>query len=159
MALFDLDSPKSFFDLIERRWRHYASASHKHTEDILFVVLGLNHLREWIAPGYPRARKDAEGKSYRNWDDTRNANEVFSRKIYENPAFSTIRALCNGTKHVKSQVDTTTTYRLTVSQWSDLASIRSIAKGPPSGFYVEGTLIDSIIEAVLEDYRAWFARP
>ena len=91
---------------------------------------------------------------YKNWDDTRNPNETFSRKVYETPAFSTIRALCNGTKHATSRIETTTTYGLTLGQWDDLASIRSIAKGPASGFWVEGTPIDDIVEAVLEEYRA-----
>jgi hypothetical protein len=155
MAMFDLDSSKSFFHLIERRWQHYAARSHKHTEDVLFVILGLNHLREWIAPGY--------NPIWRNqnpiFKTPESPEQAFSKDLYLNENHRVIRELCNGLKHTELKHTTGSTPGLNFDDWDEVDSVLVFDIGPPSGFTVDGNPIDEIIEAVLEEYRAWFAHP
>lgn len=155
MAIFDLDTPKSFFDLIERRWQHCTAGSHKHTEDILFVILGINHLREWIAPKYkPKWVNDEP-----IFPGPGSPEQEFSKNLYITRNHSIIRDLCNGLKHTDPKHAILTSYNLPFDEWDDFDSVQSVDNGPPSGFSVDGTSVDDIIEAVLKDYRDWFTHP
>ena len=67
MAVFDFGDAKAFFDSIVRVYNQYKRGFAKSTEDVLFVIMGLNHLREWISPAFNPDRS-------RKWPDA-NTNE------------------------------------------------------------------------------------
>jgi hypothetical protein len=50
--LFDIESPDQLFKLLELVGRRFTTAPAKRPEDLLLLVFGLTHLREWIAPDY-----------------------------------------------------------------------------------------------------------
>jgi hypothetical protein len=54
---FDIDNAKDLFDVVERRFKDYCDDPEKRTEDIIVVIMIVNHLREWIAPGFNKDKK------------------------------------------------------------------------------------------------------
>jgi hypothetical protein len=53
MSVFDIETPEQFFHSICSRYRKYqqpVKEGGRTTEDLLYVIMGLHHLREWIAP-------------------------------------------------------------------------------------------------------------
>ena len=74
MSVFDFGDAKAFFESIERTYNRYRQGPVKSTEDLLYVVMGLNHLREWISPGF---NKGKNGK----WPKVKNEEQKFSKKI------------------------------------------------------------------------------
>jgi hypothetical protein len=43
--------------VVERRFKDYCDDPEKRTEDIIVVIMIVNHLREWIAPGFNKDKK------------------------------------------------------------------------------------------------------
>ena len=56
VGIFDLNTPQEFFNSICRILNRYKSSHAKDIEDLLYVLMGLNHLREWIAPHYDKMK-------------------------------------------------------------------------------------------------------
>src|SRR3546814_16688684 len=66
--------------------------------------MGLNHLREWIAPGYSFDNKK------RLLPEPRNDAQAFSKEIYECLEHKIVRELCNQTKHLGKEIQTSTSH-------------------------------------------------
>lgn len=145
--LFNVTSPKDFLDSIVRTRRKYESKKTKYIEDVLFMFLGLNHLREWIAPGY-------DHKSPK----TTRAHQ-FYHDIFNNLAeFKIIKSICNHSKHRSTlNYEITTIYSDIISDWDDLASVKTLSEGVPISHFVDGKNIIQIIDPVIDFYKSeWF---
>ncbi len=154
MAIFDILSPELFFYAIKRRFIRYQASRVKSTEDLLFIIMGLNHLREWIAPGYEKGKNGA-------WPPTNTPEQEFSRKVYGDSDHEVIRELCNGMKHVKVRNPKHTTsaaHDSTFDEWPNVDDVREWDKGPPTEHLVDEESIGPKIQRVIDLYETWFTR-
>jgi hypothetical protein len=147
-GFFDLSSPELFFDAIERAAAELADSDFKSTERLMFVVMGLNHLREWIAPGY----------DYRQ-PPTSDA-EKFFHHIYSIPEYGVIKSLCNCSKHLSmTSGSLTMPPPLSMDEWPEVDAVSNFDHGPMPAYYVDGRDVMDIIDEVMRVYEEdWFAR-
>ena len=137
-GIFEISTPEDFLHSIEKVYERYLQS--KYCEDLLYVLMGLNHLREWIAPdGTP------EG-----------AAKQFSKAIYADADFHIVRRLCNRTKHLR-KIETTTEYGVTMDEWPNLASVHSLAEGATLAHLVEDKDVTEVCDSVIDYYKKnWF---
>jgi hypothetical protein len=135
--------------MVEKWFKKYCDDSEKRTEDIIAIIMIVNHLREWISPGFGP-------DSSKNWPVAKTPADDVSRKVYEHPMFSTIRKLCNGTKHAKKVPVTATAYETDVYKWSNVYDVKDVYKGSPCRHLVDCRPVETFIEPIMELYRAWF---
>jgi hypothetical protein len=111
--------------------------------------MGLNHLREWIAPGYKDIYKETPAVS---------KEQKFFLKIYDElPEFKIINASCNGIKHLKSSQNTNAEYGLKIDDWGLIGDVKSFDDGSPSKFTVDGVDIEITLKKVIDFYsKEWF---
>jgi hypothetical protein len=149
-GIFDLNTPLDFFDSICRIFKRYKSSNTKEVEDLLYVIMGLNHLREWIAPGYDEPKKNPP----------QNYGEVFYQAIWDTKSFKTINDICNRTKHLSRKcMEISTQYGIPVDDWPDVDAVRDFDLGPASDYFVDGRNVIDIIDEVVEFYeRKWFLK-
>ncbi len=143
---FGLDNPDDFFFYIKSAVNRLVNQRTKRIEDLLFSIMGLNHLREWIAPGY-------------NWNNKATLDsEQFFNKIYELEEFRIINNLCNHSKHLKKTSHSSEVkYGANISEYPLISEVKSIADGPPTQFEVDGIRIEIVLETVLNFYEDnWF---
>ena len=153
MSVFDFGNAKEFFASIERVNNRYRRGPAKSTEDLLYVIMGLNHLREWISPGYNPGRN-------RKWPTARNKSQEFSRIIYENQYFTIICSLCSLTKHVRQEIEADAQFGLSIHEWPDVPAVAYFRLGPPKGHCVNVRQIEVIIDPIIDMYNEWFiSRP
>lgn len=155
-GVFDIYSPEEFFYSITNALENYKRAKQKSIEILLFTLMGLNHLREWIAPGYNPQYKCGK----KHWKTPSTDAERFSKVIYDNASFKIIRSLCNRTKHLKRiEMNTYSNHDVPLDDWSDIDAVRNFDKGPASDYFVDGTNIIKIIDEVIDSYRKeWFEK-
>lgn len=148
-GVFDIGDSRMFFESIKRRYRAYLVGKVRLTEDLLYVVMGLNHLREWIAPQF-KARRDG------TWPACKTVNQQFSKSVYELPEFTVLRHLANATKHAR---DISTEYSggAFFDGWPDVDRVADFDKGPPTAHLIDGRLVNEVIEHVIKQYEDWFS--
>jgi len=114
----------------------------------MYVIMGLTHLREWIAPGYSHEKP------------ARTYEEVFYNEIYKLESFRLIQALCNHSKHMKSSpVVTSTTHVSMVDDWKDVDSVGNFDLGPVCDYSAAGRNLMVVIAEIISYYdRQWFSR-
>lgn len=145
--IFDLKSSEDFFGSVLRLYDRYQRSNEKNVEDLLYVIMGLNHLREWIAPGYTPN------------DHPSKPEEAFSKEIYNLPSFTIVRFLCNRTKHMKKVIATTSLHDIPFDEWENIDAVRDFDRGPASQYLVDGRDVIEIIDDVISFYRdKWFKR-
>jgi len=148
VRLFDIDSAEAFFRIIRRNAEMLRAARAKETDRLLFIIFGLNHLREWIAPGY-----------HAGGSPTTPGERLFE-DIYTLEPFKILNAICNHTKHLRffsGRIETK--YNLTIDEWPNIDSIQSIDNGPPSGYYVDGRDVLDAIDEIIQFYNdRWFSK-
>lgn len=153
-GFFDIDTPELFFALLERKHRDLRGTT-KDTADLMLLVMGLNHLREWIAPNYkPRKNDLLQPKPSA-------LPEIFSWSIDQLPEFKTLRSLCNHNKHIKNSLTTKlkTQYGAPLMSWESLGAVSRLGNGPPTDYFVDDQSVLDAIEIVLNYYRTeWFDR-
>lgn len=143
--MFGLNSPDDFFFYIKRTVEHQAHSKEKRVNELFFIIMGLNHLREWIAPSY----------DYRSPAQT--PEQQFFNEIWELSEFKKINKLCNGTKHLSIAPPTEAKYGLNIDDWYSIDDVLDFDNGPPKQFLVDETDIEDIINAVVEFYyENWF---
>ena len=104
--------------------------------------MGLNHLREWIAPGYNPEKTPS------------NEQETFFQLIFKNASFKVINSLCNKTKHFQRMKENTSSeHNVLFGEWLDIDAVRNWDKGPASDYFVDGINIIEMIDEVLGFYR------
>jgi hypothetical protein len=145
--MFDIDSPEAFFRAIIRNVDQLRAKPAKETDRLLFVIFALNHLREWIAPGY-RAGGSPTSDSERFYDS-----------IYLCPSYRLINDICNHAKHIRPLRSEKTGYGLNIDDWPDVDSVESFDAGPPTRYEVNGKDVLEAVDEVIEFYqRNWFDR-
>lgn len=143
-GIFGISTPEEFLHSVEKVYQRYLQS--KYSEDLLYVLMGLNHLREWIAPGYRAGGKPT------------NAAEIFSEAIYGDADNDIVRLLCNRTKHLR-KMETSTEFGVTMAEWSNLASVHSLAEGATLGHLVEDKDIIEVCDSVIDYYKKnWFGQ-
>lgn len=153
--IFDINSAEGLFFLINRTMKRFSHEHEKDVTELLFLIMALNHLREWIAPGYGR---DRDG----NWPDPDNDGEQFSQDIYDKcPEFETIRKLCNKSKHIKrNSPNTHSEHGVFVDEREGkIDDLLDFDKGPAINYFVDGENVIDIINTVIDFYKTeWFEK-
>jgi hypothetical protein len=153
--IFDIKTSKDLFFHINRTMKDYCDENEKDAIKLLFLIMALNHLREWIAPGY---KKDRGG----NWPLADTPEKQFSKNIYDNcPEFDTIRKLCNKSKHINLDPRTGSMHTLTIDDWTGkIDDIADFDNGPATDYFVDGGNVIDIINTVINFYKTeWFEKP
>ena len=143
---YDIESAEQLFGLLKAVAESFTSGRGRRTQDLLFLVFGLTHLREWIAPGYDPKRPPATPE------------ETFYQKIFELREFNVLRDLCIRSKHMSpSEGVMGTLYGADIDDWPDIDSVTDFDRGPPIAYSVDGDDVDDIIRAVIRFYdENWF---
>lgn len=143
-SFFDISSPKLFFQAIRRATKELKQSEFKNTEKLMFVIMGLNHLREWIAPK----------------NTPLSPAKVFSQKIYKLKAHKTIRRLCNHSKHMDPFGGVMSMPPpAMIDDWPDVDSVNNFDYGPPRGYLVDGKDLLEVISEVIRYYDDhWFSQ-
>lgn len=152
--MFDILSADDFFKEIRIAFNRLSNSKTKRSADLLFVILGLSHLREWIAPGFRDERMQRPPK-----DEA----ERFFLDVHENADWRTLNAIGNQTKHKgkvpKLRVELNATYSLDFDSWESVDDARDFDRGPPSAFTLDGENIEPLLARVIAFYDScWFAR-
>ena len=147
--MFNIQTPKDYFYHIKNSIEKYKSDKEKKIERLFFIINGLNHLREWIAPNY----------DYN--DKAENDAQIFYNDIFKNSKyFKNINNICNGIKHLKPQNKKLKTfYNSNVDEWKNIDDILDVDIGSPSDYFVDNKNILELIEEVTEYYENhWFRK-
>ena len=146
-ANFHLSSPDDFFYSLRNTLARYRRDKAKRVEDLFFLVMGLTHLREWIAPGYNHK------------DPVLTAAHRLYHDIYGTPEFKTVQAVCNGLKHVKHSPVTSYSGGLPFDEWPEVNSVVKWDDGPPTAFYIDGEDVGDLLQRLVDSYqRKWFSK-
>lgn len=146
--MFDIDSPEALFRTICRNADILRNQTAKESDRLLFVIFGLNHLREWIAPNY----------DYHN--QPTNAGEQFYNHIWSLPSFRLINSLCNHIKHLRPIGKEYTGYGSAFDDWPDVDSVRNFDDGPPTSYEIDGKDVLEVVSEVIAYYQKhWFDWP
>lgn len=142
---YDVESPQQLFGLLKAVASEFALTKGKRTQDLLFLVFGLTHLREWIAPDY----------------DPKNPpvlpEENFYQEIFQLDEFNFLRALCNRSKHmVRSDSKMRALYGANIDDWPDVDAVTNFDRGPPVTYFVDGHNVEDLLRAVIARYETWF---
>lgn len=151
-GFFDIRDDTAFFTIISNTLDSFRVAKAKKPADLLLLVLGLAHLREWIAPGYKRGSAPS------------NRAERFAALLYEDPNYQTIWLLANHAKHQRRQslpatqatsfVEMIDERDIPIDSWLDFD------KGPVSAYQYGDRDLEEIFIAVVSLYRdQWFSLP
>jgi hypothetical protein len=145
-GFFDLESPKFFFGTVKHAVERLADAEQKRTEDLMYVLMGLTHLREWIAPGYSHTQPATTPE------------QRFYNEIYSLDSFKLIQALCNRSKHLKpTSVVTMTTHEPLFDDWHSVDDVCNFDLGPVTDYFVNGKNLLDVVHEVLSFYESrWF---
>lgn len=148
---FDLESPEQLFSLLKTVADDFMQAGGKRTQDLLLLVFGLTHLREWIAPGFDPSKSSPKSPE-----------ECFYQSIYGLREFKTLQALCNRSKHIKTEPRhpepaMATLFEQPFHEEADIGSEVGYDRNQPIGYFVDGQDIDDVIHAVVSFYsHNWF---
>jgi hypothetical protein len=143
---FDIHSAEELFRLLKLVANTFTSSRAKRAQDLLFLVFGLTHLREWIAPGYDPKQTPVTPA------------EQFYQRIFVLDEFKVLQALCNRSKHM-SVTDSVmgTLHESTVDDWPDVDSVSDFDRGFPTAYSVDERDVEDVIRAVIKFYEdRWF---
>ena len=152
-GVFHLTSARHLLYCLEDALQRYRDSRIKRIEDVFFLVMGANHLREWIAPGYSPKFRDGLPSSPADTEAKK-----FYIRIFDNADFQIVRNVCNRAKHLSMQCEPTCcTGGLPIDEWDSIDNVVDFDKGPPTGFFVDETEIGGVLQRLLEEYRRdWF---
>ncbi len=142
--IFDIDGPRELFAMLDHRFRDYCDDDEKADEDVVAIVVWVNHLREWIAPGYEPKKKNGQCV----WPKADTPEKLLSQEVYDHPSFKVVLDICNALKHHDGallRIVTETKYE-------------NEEPGIPSAHLVNGRPFEDYIEPVMAIYRRWFAQ-
>lgn len=147
--IFDINSAVEFFRSLQRVRLKLQSHKVKETNDLLILVMGVNHLRDWIAPGF-------------DWKNgiPSTPGEKFGVSIFNLPEFKITNAVCNRSKHMGRLVyRLETEYGTMIDEYPEIDSVTNFDNGPPVGYSVDGRDLLEIIDVVLRYYETnWYER-
>lgn len=150
MAIFDIKTPKQFLYSIRCRYDTYRRPvvnGGRTTEDILYVIMGLYHLREWIARKEDKKYLPSCTEEARRFSDDLNGNSHYRK----------LRNVTNGTKHLKvSETVTSTVGGTTVDEWPNFDTVIDTDSGPPSEHFIDEVPVHVVIDSIIAKYQNWF---
>lgn len=145
---FYIQSAEQLFYLLKTVANTFTSSEAKRMQDLLLLVFGLTHLREWIAPGFDPKRPPVT------------PGEQFFQDIYMLDEFKVLQALCNRSKHM-SPTDSVmgTLHTLTIDEWPDVDSVSDFDLGSPTAYSVDDRDVDDVIQVAIKFYEDhWFRK-
>jgi hypothetical protein len=143
---FDLYDPEALFGLLKSVAESFSSSPTKRVQDLLLLVFGLTHLREWIAPDYdPQCPATTPAQK-------------FFQQIYALREFKILQHLCNRSKHmVPAKSVMGTLYESPIDDWPDVDAVRDFDRGFPSAYSVDDRDVFEVIQVVIAFYdKHWF---
>lgn len=143
---FDLYDTEALFGLLRSVANSFTSSPAKRVQDLLFLVFGLTHLREWIAPGYDPQHA------------VTTPAQQFFQHIYELREFKILQHLCNRSKHmVPAKTVMGALYESKIDDWPDVDAVRDFDRGFPTTYSVDDQDVLEVIQAVIAFYdKHWF---
>ncbi len=144
--LFDIESSDQLFYLLKLVAKRFTTARAKRPEDMLLLVFGLTHLREWVAPDYSPKQQAVT------------PSERFYQAIFELEEFKVLQALCNRSKHMCATDSAMgALHGGPIDDWSDVDSVLNFDHGPPLAYFVDGRDMDDVVRTVVNFYEdRWF---
>ena len=140
---------RQLFGVLDRALTRYRAAPVKTIDDAFLLVLGLAHLREWIAPGYDHRMP------------ARYPNQKFFNAIYEElESFRLLLAVANGAKHHENRQEIAVRSRHydKIDDWPSFDAALSVDDGPVAEYHIEGWDLADLCQEVLEFYcKNWIA--
>ena len=151
-GFFDIGDDSAFFAVLSNVLSEFRATKSKKPEHLLLLVLGLAHLREWIAPNYTRN------------DVPKNAAQRFAATLLKLPAYDTLWLLASHAKHQRrrSLPDTQTTAFVETIDDRDIPidSWPDFDQGPASAYRYGDQDIEQIFTTVASFYQdRWFSLP
>jgi hypothetical protein len=132
-------------------FKRYQKSKSKRIEDILFLVMDANRLREWIAPEY--------SPSFKNkipMPPPQAAVQRFCISIFDID-FMAVNGLCNHVKDLNPRHGETSclgSSGLCVDDWNCMINdVPNWGEGFPAGFCVDGEGIGAVLHRFLGKYR------
>jgi len=140
--IIDINSEEYFFAIIKNSFIKYKNEKNKSVELLLFIIMGLNHLNEWITPGYAPFTKSG------NINVPKTKYEQFSNDVYLTNEHRIIREICSKSKQMEPSLNTSTSHTM---------SFDDVDNGPVTCYTVDGMDIEEIIEKLILFYQTrWF---
>lgn len=151
-GFFDIRDDLAFFTIVSNTLNSFLATKTKKPEDLLLLVLGLAHLREWIAPNYKRGAAP------------RNSAERFAAMLYENHNYQTVLLLANHAKHQRRgalpEIQSTSFVETIDERDTPIDSWLDFDKGPASSYQYGQRNLEDVFKAVALLYREqWFNLP
>jgi hypothetical protein len=148
--LFDINSEEIFFEIIKNSFIKYKTEKDKSIELLLFIIMGLNHLREWIAPGYAPFTHNG------NINVPKTRYEQFSNDVYITHEYKIVRKICNKSKHLKCS-STLSNHTLSSDESPNVDEVGNCDNGLIASYMVDDRDITEIIEKLILIYQTgWF---
>lgn len=151
-GFFEIQDDEAFFTVVSNTLASYRSSTEKLPEQLLLLVLGLAHLREWIAPGYKRGSAPKSNA------------ERFVASLFEYPDYQTVLLLANHAKHQRRmslpETQSTTCVEMIDDRDSPIGSWMDFDTGPASTHHYGSRDLSDVFENVASFYREhWFKLP
>lgn len=150
-GLFEIRDATAFFQIVKNTFVEYRSTTGKRPAHLLLLILGLTHLREWIAPGF-------KGR------DPKNRAERFAVTLWRHPDYRTVSLLANHAKHQRRtalpaiqrtrHVEMIDDRDVPIDDWPDFED------GPASSHSYGERDLESMFSVLIDFYeREWFSLP
>jgi len=148
-AIFDINSDEAFFRSLCRAAEELKASKVKSTDCLLYLIMGLNHLREWIAPEFgPNKQKPITHA------------EKFYVALWKIPEFKIINAICNRSKHMATiSFPLEVQYGANFDDWPDFDSVNDFDCGPPLAYFADGRNLMDVIDVVICFYKKYWYCP
>jgi hypothetical protein len=119
---------------------------------LLLLILGLAHLREWIAPGFKKG------------SHPKNRAERFAERLWENPDYQTVSLLANHAKHQRRtalpETQTTRYVEMVDHRDTSIDSWLDFDNGPASAYEYGDRNLEELFSALVAFYeKEWFSLP
>ncbi|SFL88143.1 hypothetical protein [Pelosinus propionicus] len=143
--IIDMNSEEDFFEILKTSFIKYKTENNKSIELLLFIIMGLSHLNEWIAPGYAPFTKNG------NINVPKTKYEQFSNDVYLTNEHKIVREICNKAKRIESSV------KPLISCTRSLDGATDFDNGLVTSYTVDGRDITEIMEKLIRFYQTrWF---
>ena len=151
-GLFEIRDASAFFVVVKGAFEEFLSTNAKKPAQLLLLILGLAHLREWIAPGFKRTAPP------------KNQAEEFVTRLWENPDYQTVVLLANHAKHQRRmalpETQTTRYVEMMDDRDTPIDSWLDFDDGPTSSYEYGDRDLEDIFSALMDFYeKGWFSRP
>jgi hypothetical protein len=146
-GFLDLDMPDQLFHALIAAFSRYEADHVKRIDDVFLLVLGLAHLREWIAPGFKGRRAP------------RNPAERFSETLFQHKFYQILLHLANHAKHQfrDDNLVIRSVHYDKVNDWPNFDRVNSVDDGPVRAYFVGDHDLCDLFDEVLAFYRDyWF---